>query len=82
MPDGTPRLPHEHDESEDSQASGPRDDIKQAYDDLENGLVETDLRGSLGVDDATRAKHNRPSRSTDGKLPDENSTKLPDGKDR
>jgi hypothetical protein len=49
----TPRLPHERDESEDSQASQPgpeRDDIKQAYRDLQNGQVDTDLRESRGVD--------------------------------
>jgi hypothetical protein len=49
----TPRLPHERDESDDSQASQPgppRDDIKQAYRDLQNGQVDTDLRESRGVD--------------------------------
>jgi hypothetical protein len=37
-----PRLPHEHDESSDSQTSQPREVIKQAHDDLANGLVDTD----------------------------------------
>jgi hypothetical protein len=51
--ESTPRLPHERDESHDSQASQPgppRDDIKQAYRDLMNGQVDTDLRETRGVD--------------------------------
>jgi hypothetical protein len=46
----TPRMPHERDESDDSQESAPRRDIKQAYDDLMNGQVDTDLRETRGVD--------------------------------
>ena len=52
-PDATPRLPHERDESEDSQAAKPgpaRDDIKQAYRDLQEGQVDTDLRNQRGID--------------------------------
>jgi uncharacterized protein YnzC (UPF0291/DUF896 family) len=49
--ESTPRLPHERDESEDSQASGPREDMKQAYNDLDSGQVDTDLRGIHGVDE-------------------------------
>ena len=40
-----PRLPSEHDESADSQAQAtPGNQVvgKQAYDDLKNGLVDTD----------------------------------------
>jgi hypothetical protein len=51
--ESTPRLPHERDESHDSQAAQPgppRDDIKQAYKDLMNGQVDTDLRETRGVD--------------------------------
>lgn len=46
----TPRLPHERDESDDSQSSAPRDDIKQAYRDLMEGQVDTDRRGIRGVE--------------------------------
>jgi hypothetical protein len=46
----TPRFPHERDESYDSQSSGPRKDIKQAYDDVTSGQVDTDLRDERGVD--------------------------------
>lgn len=42
----TPRLPHEHDESSDSQTSPPRAVIQQAHKDLQRGLVDTD-RGPL-----------------------------------
>lgn len=48
--DRMPRQPHERDESPDSQASGPRESMQQAYEDLENGLVDTDLRGSYSED--------------------------------
>ncbi|HZE92600.1 MAG TPA: hypothetical protein VE029_12970 [Rhizobacter sp.] len=37
-----PRLPHEHDESSDSQTSEVRPIIQQAHDDLEAGMVDTD----------------------------------------
>ncbi|WP_147375818.1 hypothetical protein [Noviherbaspirillum cavernae] len=48
--DATPRLPNERDESADSQSSGPRRKIRQAYDDLMSGQVDTDLRAERGVD--------------------------------
>ncbi len=38
----SPRLPHERDESSDSQTSPPRAVIQQAHDDLQRGLVDTD----------------------------------------
>ena len=37
-----PRLPHEHDESSDSQSNGVRPIIRQAHDDLASGKVDTD----------------------------------------
>lgn len=43
-----PRLPHEHDESADSQQDKGQPLIKQAYKDVESGLEDTDLRGSRG----------------------------------
>jgi len=39
-----PRLPHEHDEQSDAQQS-PRGVMVQAATDLEEGQVDTDLRG-------------------------------------
>jgi hypothetical protein len=53
----TPRMPHERDESDDSQESPPRDDMKQAYQDLQQGQVDTDLRETGGVDEVV---NNRP----------------------
>lgn len=53
------RLPHERDESDDSQAGAlpteriEREDIAQGYKDLEQGQVNTDLRGVQGVDQVT-----------------------------
>ncbi|GAA4327947.1 hypothetical protein GCM10023144_13180 [Pigmentiphaga soli] len=43
-----PRLPHEHDESGHSQESGPRKVIRQAYDDVQSGQEDTDLRSTRG----------------------------------
>lgn len=44
-----PRLPHEHDESADSQDQhSRRPDIEQAYEDVESGQEDTDLRGTGG----------------------------------
>jgi hypothetical protein len=49
-PDAMPRMPHERDESDDSQQSGPREDMMQAYEDIERGLKDTDLREQRGVE--------------------------------
>jgi hypothetical protein len=47
----TPRLPHERDEAGDNQSSGtPQKSIKQAYQDIQRGLVDTDLREQRGVE--------------------------------
>jgi hypothetical protein len=58
----TPRLPHERDESEESQESVVRDDMKQAYKDLQEGQVDTDLRNTSGVDAVV---NDRPGKSPD-----------------
>ena len=48
--DAVGRMPHERDESDDSQEGGVRDDMKQAYDDVMSGQVDTDLREGRGVE--------------------------------
>ncbi|MBC7860011.1 MAG: hypothetical protein H7Z39_14840 [Burkholderiaceae bacterium] len=48
--DGVKRLPHERDESPDAQTITPRDVMRQAASDLEQGLVDTDLHGERGVE--------------------------------
>ena len=58
----TPRMPHERDESDDSQGSVVRDDIRQAYKDLQEGQVDTDLRNTTGVDAVV---NDRPGKSPD-----------------
>jgi hypothetical protein len=58
----TPRMPHERDESDDSQESVIRDDIKQAFIDLQEGQVDTDLRNIGGVDEVV---NKRPGQSPD-----------------
>jgi len=45
-----PRLPHEIDESSDSQSGGPRKVMEQARRDIENGQQDTDLRGKPGLE--------------------------------
>ncbi len=52
----SPRLPHERDESVDSQEDKPRKVIKQAYDDIEEGQLDTDRRGIPGVEEVERKK--------------------------
>jgi hypothetical protein len=58
----TPRMPHERDESHESQDDEVRGVIKQAYDDLQNGQVDTDLRETGGVDEVV---NQRPGKSPD-----------------
>jgi hypothetical protein len=50
--DGAKRLPHERDESPEGQDRPARGIMKQAADDLEQGLVDTDLHGERGVEQA------------------------------
>lgn len=50
--DGVKRLPHERDESPDGQDKEPRGVMKQAADDLAQGLVDTDLHGQRGIEEA------------------------------
>lgn len=47
-PDAVPRLPHERDESPDSQSSPSRERMKQAAKDIESGQVDTDLHNGGG----------------------------------
>ncbi len=62
----TPRLPNERDESDDSQESPLRSNIKQAFDDLMAGQQDTDLREQRGVEEVvkahTEAMRTRPAR--------------------
>ena len=50
--DGVERLPHERDESPDGRDKAPRGVIRQAAEDLAQGLVDTDLHGTPGVEQA------------------------------
>jgi hypothetical protein len=47
--DGVRRMPHERDESPDGLDQEPRGVMKQAAADLEQGLVDTDMRGTPGL---------------------------------
>jgi hypothetical protein len=70
-----PHMPHERDESDYSQSSDVRSDIKQAFDDIEEGQVDTDLRGVKGIDEANKEGTNipksikKPSDDTNKKRP-------------
>ena len=48
--DNIKRQPHERDEAPDDQSLRPRGVIKQAASDIEHGLVDTDMRGTPGVE--------------------------------
>ncbi len=50
--DGAQRLPHERDESPEVEDKPARGIMKQAADDLAQGLVDTDLHGERGVEKA------------------------------
>ena len=67
--DATPRMPHERDESEDSQASEPRGDIKQAYDDIMEGQMDTDLREQRGVEEVVRQQREEEARKAARQAP-------------
>ena len=55
-----PRLPHEQDQNPDRQDAArsghapDRKPIHQAYDDLRQGQVDTDLRGTGGIDEINK----------------------------
>ena len=57
----TPLMPHERDESDEPAEVQQRDDIKQAYEDLQQGMVDTDLRGSLGTENIADAPQKLPA---------------------
>lgn len=48
--DGKPRLPNERDTAPDVQSLEPTKKMKQAHDDIERGLVDTDLHGERGLE--------------------------------
>jgi len=50
--DDVKRQPHERDESPDGQAQEPRGIMKQAAEDLAQGLVDTDARVTPGASEA------------------------------
>jgi hypothetical protein len=50
--DQVKRQPHERDESPDAQDQKPRGVIKQAAEDLAQGLVDTDARSGPGLEQA------------------------------
>jgi hypothetical protein len=55
---GGKRLPHERDESpEGQQHQKPRSVIRQAAEDIEQGLVDTDLRETPGIQKAPPGNH-------------------------
>ena len=54
--DGVKRLPHERDEAPEGQHDTSHGVMRQAADDLEQGLVDTDLHGERGVEQAVARK--------------------------
>lgn len=64
--DGVPRLPHERDQTPDDQTIEPQKEMKQAYKDLQKGLVDTDMHGDRGVEQTVKRPANA-SRRKSGK---------------
>lgn len=52
--DQVKREPHERDETADAQDQQPRGVIRQAQEDLAQGLVDTDARDGTDIEEATR----------------------------
>ena len=52
---GIPRLPHERDESDDSQQSDLRQDMLQAYADIMSGQEDTDCREQRGLEPVVKS---------------------------
>jgi hypothetical protein len=70
--DDSPRLPHERDQSSfDKTRDKPHAVIKQAFDDIEDGQLDTDRRGMPGVEEVERGK----SRHTQENIPE--SSRMP-----
>ena len=57
--DGVKRLPHERDESPEGADKAPHGVMKQAASDLERGLVDTDMHGMRGIEEAVET-HGEP----------------------
>jgi hypothetical protein len=65
--DAGKRLPHERDESpEGAVHQKPRSVIRQAAEDIERGLVDTDSRATPGVQKTTPGNENRDNTAADG----------------
>ena len=61
-PENKARLPHEHDQSGDSQRSDvDQKEMRRAYQDIREGQVDTDLRGSGGLDEINKDAGKRAS---------------------
>ena len=54
--DQVKRQPHERDEAPDAQDQRPRGVIRQAAEDIEQGLVDTDMRNTPGVGQPVKPK--------------------------
>lgn len=66
--DGVKRQPHERDETPDGQDTEPRGIMKQAASDLEQGLIDTEARGTPGISEAVNASPGASGQATP--LPD------------
>jgi len=49
-------LPHEHDETTNTDPIETRPIVRQAYSDLMRGLVDTDMHGDRGVEGVLKSK--------------------------
>lgn len=85
--DGVKRQPHERDESPDAQDQAPRGIINQAAKDLEQGLVDTEARGTPGISQAVNpnpeaAGQAKPQPDRNGAMRDHDSVDSEPGQNR
>ena len=78
--DALPRLPHERDESDDSQQSPVREPIRQAYDDIMSGQQDTDLREGRGVEEVVKDQVRGKRKAAPDQAPPAPATQRPQGK--
>lgn len=77
--DVLPRLPHERDESEDSQQSEVRPPIRQAFDDIMSGQQDTDMREGRGLEEVVKDQVRRQRDAAQDEAPPTPDTQRPRG---
>lgn len=77
--DTLPRLPHERDESDDSQQSEVRAPMRQAFDDIMSGQQDTDMREGRGLEEVVKDQVRRQRDAAQDEAPPTPGTQRPRG---